>query len=269
MEILCLGLSHHTATLDLREKFAIPEPQLGAVAAELARAPGLGEAVIVSTCNRVEFYVGAEDADRAVSLPWASFVAARAGAVIRRRCPLPEAWAAASIIRHLFRVVCGLDSMVLGETEILGQVKKAYQTAQEGGATARHLNKLFQRAFNVAKEVRTKTNITRGSVSVGSVVAVDLAAKIFGKLAECRVMILGAGETSELTAGALARAGRQIDLRGQSFLRSGGRSRGKNGRQSGSFRRMARQEFHGRGTILIELHGRPATTSLPAKSSRP
>jgi glutamyl-tRNA reductase len=96
--------------------------------------------------------------------------------------------------------------MVLGETEILGQVKKAYQAAQDAKATSKHLNKLFQRAFNVAKEVRTKTNITRGSVSVGSA-AVELAERIFGRLAACHVMILGAGETAELTAGALQSRG--------------------------------------------------------------
>jgi glutamyl-tRNA reductase len=96
--------------------------------------------------------------------------------------------------------------MVLGETEILGQVKKAYAAAVSTGATAKHLNKLFQRAFNVAKEVRTKTNITRGSVSVGSA-AVELAERIFGRLTSCKVMILGAGETSEMTAGALSARG--------------------------------------------------------------
>jgi glutamyl-tRNA reductase len=123
-------------------------------------------------------------------------------------------------IGHLFRVVCGLDSMVLGETEILGQVKKAYQAAQQSGATGRHLNKLFQRAFNVAKEVRTNTNITRGSVSVGSV-AVELAEKIFGRLKECHVMILGAGETSELTAGALqARGVKAIFVANRSYERA-------------------------------------------------
>ncbi|MEI8342041.1 MAG: glutamyl-tRNA reductase, partial [Verrucomicrobiota bacterium] len=109
-------------------------------------------------------------------------------------------------IRHLFRVVCGMESMVIGETEILGQVKKAYGTATTAGSTARHLNKLFQRAFNVAKEVRTKTNITRGSVSVGST-AVDLSEKIFGRLSNCNVMILGAGETAELTSRTLLSRG--------------------------------------------------------------
>jgi len=202
MEILCLGLSHHTAPLEVREKFAIPDGELGATAVALARIDGLGEAVIVSTCNRVEFYVGAEDPHRGFE-SLSEFVSARTG--IADAASLFR-HASTNSIRHLFRVVCGLDSMVLGETEILGQVKKAYQVAQGSGATSRHLNKLFQRAFNVAKEVRTNTNITRGSVSIGSVAA-DLAERIFGKLAHCRVMILGAGETSEMTAGALQARG--------------------------------------------------------------
>ncbi|MCX6978142.1 MAG: glutamyl-tRNA reductase, partial [Verrucomicrobia bacterium] len=114
----------------------------------------------------------------------------------------------------------GLESMILGETEILGQVKKAYGAAQESGATGKHLNKLFQRAFRVAKEVRTDTNITRGAVSVGSVAA-ELAEKIFGRLVDCRVLILGAGETSELTAGALqARGVRSLVVANRSFDRA-------------------------------------------------
>jgi len=153
--------------------------------------------VIVSTCNRVEFYLAAEQAAE-------GFAAISQFSAARAMAPEGDAFfrlPTAGTIRHLFRVVSGLDSMVLGETEILGQVKKAYAAASEGGATSRHLNKLFQRAFNVAKEVRTKTNITRGAVSVGSV-AVELAEKIFD-LSHCKVMILGAGETAEMTAGAL------------------------------------------------------------------
>ena len=216
MEILCVGLSHHTAPIEVREKFAIPETQLAVAAAELARAPGVGEAVIVSTCNRVEYYVAAEDAE-AGFLALHDFISARSGAPggnVFFRHLSPRA------VRHLFRVVCGLDSMVLGETEILGQVKKAYAAAAETGATSRNLNKLFQRAFNVAKEVRTNTAITRGSVSVGSV-AVDLAEKIFGKLSACHVMILGAGETSEMTAGALrARGVKSIFVANRSYDRA-------------------------------------------------
>ena len=202
MEIVCFGLSHHTAPLEVRERFAIPDGELPQAAANLARASGLSEAVIVSTCNRVEFYAAAEDAEHGLEAVH-HFMAARGtvpegGAFFRHTTP--------RAIKHLFRVVSGLDSMVIGETEILGQVKKAYAAASETGATSRHLNKLFQRAFNVAKEVRTKTAITRGAVSVGSA-AVELAEKIFGKLASCHVMILGAGETSEMTAGALKARG--------------------------------------------------------------
>ena len=216
MEILCLGLSHHTAPVELREKFAIPDGELPAVAAQLRQAPGVAEAVIVSTCNRVEFYVAADEAAggfAAISELVASRGVAAEGEAFFR---LPTAGSG----RHLFRVVSGLDSMVLGETEILGQVKKAYAAASSGGTTARHLNKLFQRAFNVAKDVRTNTNITRGAVSVGSA-AVDLAEKIFGKLAACKVMILGAGETSELTAGALqARGVKSIFVANRSYDRA-------------------------------------------------
>jgi glutamyl-tRNA reductase len=216
MEILCLGLSHHTAPVELRERFAIPEGEIAAVAGQLKSAPGVSEAVIVSTCNRVEFYLAAEQAG-------AGFSAVSDYLVSRAAAPDAEHFfqhATEQSVRHLFRVVSGLDSMVLGETEILGQVKKAYAAAAAVGSTARHLNKLFQRAFNVAKEVRTKTNITRGSVSVGSA-AVELAERIFGRLADCKVMILGAGELSELTAGALhARGVHSIFVANRSFDRA-------------------------------------------------
>jgi glutamyl-tRNA reductase len=216
MELLCLGLSHQTAPVELRERFAIPETRLGELTSEIAAHPSLGESVVVSTCNRVEFYVashsGARGFEAIDSVLGARGMEVMGEAFVKR--------SSQDAVRHLFRVVSGLDSMVLGETEILGQVKKAYQTAQQSGATSRHLNKLFQRAFNVAKEVRTRTNITRGSVSVGSV-AVELAERIFGNLAPCHVMILGAGETSELTAGALqARGVRSIFVANRSHERA-------------------------------------------------
>ena len=203
MNIVCLGLSHRTASVEQREKFAVPDAEAGALAHRLAGADGLGECVVVSTCNRVEFFAATDNPERGLAALRES-LAARASAddALFYKSHAPDS------IRHLFRVVSGLDSMVLGETEILGQVKKSYQSACDAGATGRHLNKFFQRAFNVAKEVRTNTNITRGSTSVGAV-AVDLAEKIFGRLAACRVMILGAGETSELTARALLSRGVQ------------------------------------------------------------
>jgi glutamyl-tRNA reductase len=216
MEIVCLGLSHHTAAIELRERFALPDSEIAEAAKTLAGTAGLGEAVIISTCNRVEYYAAAESAGAAFE-SLHRFIAGR--------CSEPDAdaffrHATQRSVEHLFRVVSGLDSMVLGETEILGQVKKAYETAQKSGATGRHLNKLFQRAFNVAKEVRTKTNITRGSVSVGSA-AVELAGRIFGGLQNCHVMILGAGETSEMTAGALqARGVKAIFVANRSYERA-------------------------------------------------
>jgi len=203
MDVLCFGLSHKTAPVEVRERFAVGDAHLGEAATQLAQAPGLREVVIVSTCNRVEYYAAAHDSAEGMR-SITEFVAAKSGtppqepAFVRLR--------GMEGIRHLFRVVSGIESMVLGETEILGQVKKAYQAAQAAGATSRNLNKLFQRAFNVAKEVRTKTSITRGAVSVGSA-AVELAEKIFGHLDSCKVMVLGAGETAEMTARALQSRG--------------------------------------------------------------
>jgi glutamyl-tRNA reductase len=216
MQILCLGLNHQTAPVELRERFAVAESAIGETAQRLAKVPGISEAVIVSTCNRVEYYVATEETATGLE-------ALRA--FVSEHQPWPDAshlyaHHTPATLRHLFRVVSGLDSMVLGETEILGQVKKAYAEAQAKGATARHLNKFFQRAFSVAKEVRTNTNITRGSVSVGSA-AVNLAERIFGRLTHCKVMILGAGETSELTAGALqARGVQSIFVANRSYDRA-------------------------------------------------
>jgi len=216
MELVCLGLSHRSAPVELRERFAIAESRQGGLSVELATVEGLQESVVVSTCNRVEFYAVAHHSER-------GFEALHSALTERGMEPSGDAFFRRSsddAVRHLFRVVCGLESMVLGETEILGQVRDAYEAAQEARATSRYLNKLFQRAFNVAKEVRTQTNITRGSVSVGSV-AVKLAEAIFGKLSACNVMILGAGEMSELTAGALrARGVRSIFVANRSHERA-------------------------------------------------
>jgi glutamyl-tRNA reductase len=213
MQLHCLGLSHKTAAVELREKFAVADTHLGEVAAQLASLPGIHEAVVVSTCNRVEYYVAAEENGLAAVQ---EFIQQRAQHALE---PFFRLYGTESV-RHLFRVVSGLDSMVLGETEILGQVKKAYLAAQSSSATSRNLNKLFQRAFNVAKEVRTKTNITRGPVSTGSA-AVDLAEKIFGRLVDCKVMILGAGETAEMTARALqSRGAKAIFVSNRTFERA-------------------------------------------------
>jgi glutamyl-tRNA reductase len=218
MNVICLGINHQTAPVGLREKFAVADSDLVQAARRLAAMQGIEEVVIVSTCNRVEFYAAADRPEEGFGA-LNRFLADRA-AEHHYNPDLFYKHDSPASIRHLFRVVSGMESMVIGETEILGQVKKAYLAASGGGVTARHLNKLFQRAFNVAKEVRTKTQITRGSVSVGSV-AVELAEKIFGKLNASSVLILGAGETAEQTSRfLLSRGAKSIAVANRSFDRA-------------------------------------------------
>jgi glutamyl-tRNA reductase len=211
MNLFCVGLSHHTANVETRERFA------GSTGAERAlRAAGCAEVLFLATCNRVEVYGASEK--RVSTDEIARCLLQKSGVSdIEHSAALPfYRYEAEKCVQHLFRVASGLDSMVVGETEILGQTKKAYQSARTSGAVGPCLHRLFQRTFRVAKQVRTHTEITRGSVSVGSV-AVDLAQKIFGDLGDCKVLVLGAGETSERTARALL-------ARGVSDLRVSNRS---------------------------------------------
>src|SRR5882762_6147804 len=203
--IIVLGLSHHSSPVTVRERFAFAEARVPA-ALQLLRDSGIAEeGVILSTCNRLEIYV------------FTGLEAHRASKEIKEflitchdyRDPLSDEIYKLSephSLHHLFKVACGLDSMVLGETEILGQLKKAYEVALQHGHTGRRLNKAFQKAFNVAKQIRTETNIQRGSVSIGSV-AVELAEKIFSTLQDRQIMIIGAGDTGEKTARALLSRG--------------------------------------------------------------
>jgi glutamyl-tRNA reductase len=204
MNLFCIGLSHHTANVATREQFAG-----NATAESIVRHIGCAEALLLTTCNRVEVYAVS---DKRVST----------GEIARclvgdtnhnpHNCAPPfYRYEDNKCVQHLFRVASGLDSMVVGESEILGQAKKAYESARTSGAIGPYLHRLFQRAFRVAKQVRTHTDIARGAVSVGSV-AVELAQRIFGKLSECKVLVLGAGETSERTARALVSRG-VTDLR--------------------------------------------------------
>jgi glutamyl-tRNA reductase len=199
MNLFCIGLSHHTADVATREQFT------GSATTEsIVRQTGCAEALLLTTCNRVEVYAVY---DRRVSTDEI------ARCLMRTVNNDPHDYAppfyryeANKCAQHLFRVASGLDSMVVGESEILGQAKKAYESARQSGAVGPYLHRLFQRAFRVAKHVRTHTEIARGAVSVGSV-AVDLAQRIFGKLIDCKVLVLGAGEISELTARALVSRG--------------------------------------------------------------
>lgn len=214
MNILCAGINYLNAPIELRERFAVAQNELGAALHSMLAIDGLMGAVILSTCNRVEFYAASLCPVRATD-GIKEMLRQRSGL----EAPLYQHDTVRSI-RHLYRVASGLDSMVLGETEILGQVKKAYSMAAELGATTRHLNKLFQNAFHVAKHVRSETQIARGSTSVGSA-AVELAGKIFGDLSNCRVMILGAGEVGERTARSLVSRGvKTVIVSNRSFERA-------------------------------------------------
>ncbi len=199
MNLFCVGLSHHTAKVDALEHFAGDSETHS-----LLRTAGCGEALLLSTCNRVEVYGAAETPVPTGEV--ARCLARRNDQQFIDSAPVFYRYEADACVQHLFRVASGIDSMVIGETEILGQVKKAYEAARSSGSAGPFLHRLFQRAFRVAKQVRTHTEITRGFVSVGSV-AVDLAYKIFGDLGGRKALILGAGETSERTARALASRG--------------------------------------------------------------
>ncbi len=217
MDIVVVGLNHRTASISLREKLALSPDEQTKALMQLRSSKGAKEATLLSTCNRVEAYLAAADAavaQRAIK----DFFASRFDAPTLPT--LLYEHAAPRSIEHLFGVASGLDSMVVGETEILGQVKEAYQRAVAAGATGSILNRLFQKAFQVAKQVRSTTQIGAGNVSVGSV-AVDLAEKIFGDLSRCQVMILGAGEMSEATARTLQSRGvRSVLVSNRSFDRA-------------------------------------------------
>jgi glutamyl-tRNA reductase len=205
MPLVVLGLSHHSSPVAVRERFAFPEAGVPAALQSLRDSGVADEAVILSTCNRVEIYAVTQLDGTQASAALREFLVTHHD----YSDPLTDEiyfWGEPHSLHHLFKVACGLDSMVLGETEILGQLKKAYDLALQKGYTGGRLNKAFQRAFNVAKLIRTETSIQRGSVSVGSV-AVELAEKIFSRLSDRDVMIIGAGDTSEKTARALLSRG--------------------------------------------------------------
>jgi len=217
--IVVLGLSHHSSPVELRERFAFAEARIPAVLQLMREERIVDEAVILSTCNRVEIYASTSlDSPKAFAELREFLVSCH-----DYRDPLTDELYTLNepqSVHHLFKVACGLDSMVLGETEILGQLKKAYDLALQHKQTGPRLNKAFQRAFNVAKHVRTETSIQRGSISVGSV-AVELAEKIFSSLEGRHVMVIGAGDTSEKTARALmSRGAKSIVVANRSIERA-------------------------------------------------
>lgn len=205
-ELFVVGLSHHNAPVELRERLAVAADQLPPALRELLQAVELDDGVLISTCNRVEVIGTTNDLartatrivqhlnQRATPHPVDHYVYQRVG---------DEA------VRHLFRVAAGLDSMVLGEPQILGQVKAAYACATDAGVAGSLVGRWFSRAFTVAKRVRTETGLASGHVSVSSI-ACDLAEKIFGELTDRRVLLVGAGKMSEVAARSLAARGAKL-----------------------------------------------------------
>ena len=198
-----LGASHHTAPLALREKLALPPARAEALHARLASAR-LPEFALLNTCNRVEFYgvAGSEEDLSALASAFCEVTGLSASdfSAVRAHTTGAEA------IRHLTAVAAGLESQLLGENEIFGQVKDAYAAAQSSGRVGPVLNRVFQKAFQTAKHIRTHTAISAGQVSVANV-AVELALTIFGDLQSTRVLLLGAGDIGEKTAKAFQSRG--------------------------------------------------------------
>ena len=207
MHIVLVGLNHRSAPIELREQLAFRKEQLPVAFDRLLSELGLREAAILSTCNRVEVYAAVPELDGTVD-QLQRFLSAHSGVELLALSPRLYSYTEPQSVHHLFSVTSGLDSMVLGEGEILHQVKHAYEWAREYGATGKVFNVLFQRALNTAKAVRTQTAIGRGCTSIGTV-AIELSGKIFGELSRARVLLIGAGKIGELTLKRLSERGVQ------------------------------------------------------------
>jgi glutamyl-tRNA reductase len=215
MTVFALGINHRTASLDIREKVAFAPEQTVEALREVSEAAGLEEVAILSTCNRTEIY--AEGGEPELVLQWLAR---------QQRISLAELqdchylFSDIDAARHIMKVACGLDSMVLGEPQILGQLKSCYAVAREAGVVSTHLNQLFQQAFGIAKRVRTETAIGQSPVSV-AYAAVNLSQQIFSDLREVRALLIGAGETIELVARHLREKGvRQIMVANRTLSRA-------------------------------------------------
>ncbi|WP_205696321.1 glutamyl-tRNA reductase [Conexibacter sp. SYSU D00693] len=200
-ELLLLGISFKTAPVALRERLAFNDVSGPAFCRELVQSDAVSEAVVISTCNRTEIYVVAPDPVRAEA-DLLGRLATRAAIRPTELTDIVYAPRNCDAARHLYRVTGGLDSMIVGEAEVQGQVKRAYETALSAGTTGPLTNRLFTAALQTGKRVRTETGVGASRTSV-STVAVDLAREVVGDLADRHVVIIGAGETSELTAQAL------------------------------------------------------------------
>ncbi len=196
MPLIALGLNHQTAPLALREKVALEAAALPAALAELSRLGGVQEAALLSTCNRTEIYAQIDDGQEAAVGHWLARHHGLDPGMIEGYLYRHDD---AEAVRHLFRVATGLDSMIVGEPQILGQVKEAWQAARDAGSLRNPLDRLFQQTFAVAKRVRTDTRVGAHPVSV-AFAAVRLARQVFARLDEATVLLIGAGDTIELAA---------------------------------------------------------------------
>ena len=196
MTLLAVGINYNTAPIAIRERLAFPAEILDNTLKNLWNVQEISEAAILSTCNRTEFYYQTENDDQTTLVSW---IADTKNIKPSEFTPYLYSHKDSQSIRHMFRVACGLDSMILGEPQILGQMKTAYHAANQAGTLGRNLSKLFQHTFSAAKKVRTDTAIGSSPVSV-AFAAVQLAQQIFDKLSEQTALLIGAGETIELTA---------------------------------------------------------------------
>ncbi|MFB3885264.1 MAG: glutamyl-tRNA reductase [Thermodesulfobacteriota bacterium] len=205
MDLIVIGLNHKTAPIAIRECLAFPEDRLEGALAEVSGLPSLKENMILSTCNRVEVFAATRETEKAVH-DLKNFLSQYHGIPLKEFEKSLYHHAGEEAVRHIFRVASSLDSMVVGEPQILGQIKDAYDRAQQSNTSGLILHRLLHRAFHVAKRVRTETKIAVSAVSVSSV-AVELAEKIFGTLEKKCVLLIGAGEMCELAAQHLISAG--------------------------------------------------------------
>jgi len=208
MPLIALGINHRTAPVDIRERVAFPAERLAEALRALVGLPQILEAAILSTCNRTELYCNLESDDTDAVIDW---LCSHHHFQPEHLKPYLYIYPDETAVRHMFRVAAGLDSMVLGEPQILGQMKSAYQSAIDAGTLSSHLGKLFQHTFTVAKQIRTDTAIGASPVSV-AFAAVSLARQIFGELSKQTALLIGAGETIERAARHLAdnKIGRMI-----------------------------------------------------------
>ena len=195
---MLVGVNHKTTPVEIREKLAFNQAKLEASLEELVSSPEIIENIILSTCNRVEIYARVENTDRGIQL-LQDFICDYHSISQGNLDQYFYSFCDNQAVEHLFRVSSSLDSMVLGEAQILGQVKDAYSTARSFSSTGMVLNQLFEKAFNVAKKVREETGISERGVSISSA-AVELAKKIFEDLENHSVMLVGTGEMAELAA---------------------------------------------------------------------